>query len=176
VIERDVVRARELGVEGVAIGALGADGRVDASFVAELIARARPARVVFHRAFDWTPDALEALETLATLGVDRILTAGQAPRAVEGCERLRLLIERAGAGPTIVAAGGIRAADARALVVGAGVRELHLSAARPVKAGGWCPPVASGLASRARPLGPDEHRAPDPDELDAVRAALVPDA
>lgn len=170
VIERDVVRARERGVEGVAIGALTEDGRVDEGFVAELIARARPARVVFHRAFDWTRDAFEALEVLGRLGVDRILTSGGAARASEGRERLRDLVARAGAGLTIVAAGGVCAAEVRELVEVSGVREVHLSAARPVRTPG-APPGAR-LASRARGLEADEHRVPEGSELDALRVAL----
>ena len=45
-------------------------------------------KVVFHKAFDETPNGLEALKTLAELGVDEVLTSGQCKTAIEGAKNL----------------------------------------------------------------------------------------
>jgi len=42
--------------------------------------------VTFHRAFDLVDDPREALQRLCNLGVERILTSGQAKSALEGRE------------------------------------------------------------------------------------------
>ena len=47
---------------------------------------ARPHRVVCHKAFDETPDAMAALDALMALGVDEVLTSGHAKTAVEGAK------------------------------------------------------------------------------------------
>ena len=83
VMRRDVMHCRELGAEGVVLGVLLPDGSVDAPRTAALTALARPMDVVFHRAFDRTPDAERALDALIGLGIDRVLTSGQGATALE---------------------------------------------------------------------------------------------
>src|SRR6476619_4652392 len=73
----DIDTAKREGADGVVIGLLTADGEVDGPRTRELIARARPLSVTFHRAFDMTRDPFTALATLIELGVDRILTSGK---------------------------------------------------------------------------------------------------
>lgn len=128
IMRRDVVLAKELGADGVAIGALTADGHVDAEHMADLIAMAHPMRVCFHRAFDRVADQDEALELLVSLQVDLVLTSGGAPTAAEGAARLRHLVERADGRIGIVAAGKITAPVARQLVADTHVREVHARA------------------------------------------------
>ena len=61
--------------------------------------------VTFHKAFDAARDPFEALDDLIALGVDRVLTSGQAPTAMEGLAMLAELTRRA-AGRIAVMAGG----------------------------------------------------------------------
>ncbi len=125
VMRRDIVIAKELGADGIAIGALTPDGHVDAEHLAELIAVAHPMRICFHRAFDQVADQDEALELLVSLQVDLVLTSGAAPTAEAGIARIRHLVERADGRIGIVAAGKVTAANARAIVEATGVREVH---------------------------------------------------
>ena len=99
--------------------------------MAEMIALARPLNVTFHRAFDRTPNAAEALEALLSLGVDYVLTAGQAATALEGAEQLHALQVQAGDRLTILAGGGVRAHNVRDVVARSGVREVHANATDP---------------------------------------------
>lgn len=125
VMLRDVETAKDLGADGVVIGILLADGTVDSKRTRALIETARPMSVTFHRAFDMTRDAFEALETLIELGVDRILTSGQEPSAIEGLEMISQLVERAGKRITIMACGGLRTSNVGRFVAESNVTEIH---------------------------------------------------
>ncbi len=129
VLERDLDAARAAGAAGVALGCLTPDGDVDAAATARLVARARPLPVTFHRAFDLVRAPERALETLVGLGLARVLSSGQAATAFEGRTALAALVREARGRLTVIAGGGVRAENARALVAASGVRELHLSGA-----------------------------------------------
>jgi copper homeostasis protein len=125
IMSKDIAVARELGVDGVVIGALTAGGEVDAGRVAELITMASPMRIGFHRAFDQVRDQDEALELLVSLQVDHILTSGGAPTAMAGADRIRQLVERAGDRIAITAGGSVTKANAVELVKRTGVHWVH---------------------------------------------------
>jgi len=125
---RDIARARKLGAGGVVLGALDRTARLDREALARLLAAARPMAVTFHRAFDQVQDQLEALDTLCALGVERVLTSGQAITAEAGIPRLKLLVARAAGRIGILAGGGIRAQNVARIVAETGVREIHLRA------------------------------------------------
>lgn len=128
---KDIVAARALGVDGIVVGPLHSDHRIDTQQLAEFIQLARPMKVVMHRAFDQTPDMLLALDTLVSLGVDYVLTAGQSPTALDGAEQLQTLQARAGTQLTVLAGGNVRGHNVRELVSRAGVREVHARGTDP---------------------------------------------
>src|ERR1035437_11103933 len=86
---------------------------------------ASPLRVGFHRAFDQVRDQDEALELLVSLQVDHILTSGGAKSAMEGADRIKQLVERAGDRIGLIAGGSITAANAAELVKKTGVGSVH---------------------------------------------------
>ncbi len=122
----DIAEARRLGMAGVVIGALTPEGRIDERVTATLIEAARPMSVTFHRAFDLTVGAIEAMEALARLGVERVLTSGQANTAVEGLDLIRELVGRSAGRVTVMAGGGVDEDNALRIVRETGVKELHL--------------------------------------------------
>lgn len=128
VMRRDVELCAAAGVDGVALGVLRRDGSVDRERTAELVERAGPLQVTFHRAFDMTRDPEEALEALCELGVERVLTSGAARTALEGAGLIARLVERAGTRLAVMAGGGVRAANAAELLRRTGARELHFTA------------------------------------------------
>lgn len=131
VMANDIVTARTLGVDGVVLGPLQRDDTVHMQQLAMLVQIAQPMRVVFHRAFDRTPDPLAALHTLSLTGVSMVLTSGQAPTALEGAATLQRLGQRAGDRVTILAGGGVRGANVRDVVLRSGVREVHARGTDP---------------------------------------------
>ena len=129
-MRRDVAIARELGADGIVIGGLLPNGEVDAALTGMLVDAANALPVTFHRAFDLTPDLEASLESLANAGVQRVLTAGGASTAAEGASSLATLVRRAGSRIVVMAGGGVREENVRALVSISGVREVHVRLTR----------------------------------------------
>ncbi len=127
-MKRDIQAAKSLGASGVVLGSLTRQGRVDLERSAWLIEQARPLSVTFHKAFDATRDPFEALDDLITLGVDRVLTSGHAPTAIEGLKTLVELTRRAN-GKLVVMAGGSITRAQIGPIIAAGLREIHLGSA-----------------------------------------------
>ena len=91
-MEEDIRICRQLGVDGVVIGCLKADGSIDIENNQRLKNAAGDMSVTFHRAFDRCANPMLALEQLCELGIDRILTSGQQPTAEQGIDLLRTTI------------------------------------------------------------------------------------
>jgi len=82
-----------------------------------------------------TPDPFEALATLISLGVDRVLTSGQEPSVLEGLPLIIELIRRAGDRIIVMPGGGITTRNVERIVAAAKPKELHF-AALSLEAGG----------------------------------------
>lgn len=125
-------------VVGVVLGALTPLGEVDAEAMHRLIAAAGALPVTFHRAFDETRDLLAAYETMITLGIERVLTAGGPSSAVEGIEMLAELVQRshsADGRPAVLVGGSVRPPNVRKILLETGAREIHLRAQRSSERG-----------------------------------------
>ena len=128
IMKADIDTAKAEAADGVVIGLLKSDGTIDEERSAELIARARPLSVTFHRAFDMTPDPFAALETLIRLGVERVLTSGQEPTVLEGLPLITELVRRAGDRIIVMPGGGITARNVERILAAARPREIHFAA------------------------------------------------
>jgi copper homeostasis protein len=128
VLRHDLLVLRAIGVDGVVTGFLTADGQVDERRLADVLEHARGLPVTFHRAFDLLADPLAAIDTLARLGCARILTSGQARRAIDGASAIAAANRRAAGRLVLLAGAGVRSEHVRALVDTTGVGEVHLSA------------------------------------------------
>ena len=161
VMRRDVSTARELGADGVVIGGLRPDSTVDVELVQMLVEEARELPVTFHRAFDFTPDLVKSLESLADAGVQRVLTSGGAPTAAEGANVIADLVQQAGRRLVVMAGGGVREENVRSLVSVSGVREVHVRLTRLERSGDLS--QRNGLRVR-KPLPQDEAAFEETDE------------
>ena len=133
VMKSDILAAKELGADGVVIGVLNIDGRVDKKRTRELIELARPMNVTFHRAFDMTADPFGALHDLIELKVDRILTSGQKNTAMEGIRLISDLVKEAGDKVIIMPGCGITPENIARLATETEAREFHVFAVKKVK-------------------------------------------
>ncbi len=121
----DIETARRLGMDGVVLGILKEDGHVDIRRTRELVERARPLPVTFHRAFDVSADLRKSLEDVIQTGAARLLTSGGAAAAPEGLAALAGLVDAAGDRILIVPGSGINASNALRVAQHTRAREFH---------------------------------------------------
>jgi copper homeostasis protein len=128
VMLHEVEACKSAGCEGVVIGMLLPDGRIDKIHCSRLIEKAYPMGVCFHRAFDWTRNPYEALEDIIEMGCERILTSGQQPTAILGAALIRDLVVQADGRIQIMAGSGVRASNILDLKNETGCSNFHSSA------------------------------------------------
>ncbi len=122
----DIAFARDLGLEGVVIGASREDGSLDMAALKEMCTAAGPLRICLHRVFDLVPDPFVAIDQAADLGISRILTSGQHPAIEKGIPLLHRLVQHAGDRLDIMPGGGVNPTNISA-ILGCGVRQIHSS-------------------------------------------------
>lgn len=126
-MHRDISHAKRLGAPGVVFGVLTPDGEIDATAMRSLIAEAEGMAITCHRAIDQVRDVFGALDTLAGLGVHRVLSNGQAATVSEGVDTLRQMVAFA-QGRVKIMAAGVRPHNVREIIAQTGVDEVHSSA------------------------------------------------
>jgi copper homeostasis protein len=129
----DILFCKEHGAKGAVFGILHADGSVDKERNAELVRLARPMQVTFHRAFDMSRNPIRAMEDIISLGIDRILTSGQAANALAGADLTAELIKRAVGRIIIMPGGGINEDNVSGLLQITGATEIHASLRSPIQ-------------------------------------------
>jgi copper homeostasis protein len=124
-MKKSIRFAKQLQVEGVVLGILTDDSRIDVARTRELVALASPGPVTFHRAFDECADLRVALEDVAKTGATRLLTSGGKRTAPEALEVLGELVRIAGERLIVMPGSGLHAGNIREAVRKTGAREFH---------------------------------------------------
>ena len=132
VMLHEVEACKYAGCDGVVIGMLTPDGRVDKIHSSRLVEKAYPMGVCFHRAFDWTRNPFESLEDIIEIGCERILTSGQQPTAMLGASLIKDLVLQSDGRIRIMPGSGIRASNILDLKKETGATAFH-SSARMIK-------------------------------------------
>ena len=172
VVRRDIDLSLAHGVDGLVFGVLTEDGCVDGPRCRELIRQAGDKPVVFHRAFDVTPDPFVALEQLIDLGVRRILTSGQETSAYNGAAMIAELIHRASGRIEILPAAGINRFTVADVVARTGCTQVHASLRSRRRDGSTAarPHISFGAAAAH---GEEHFDATDADAIRRVRELLT---
>ncbi len=103
----DIKILKTLRPGGFVIGALLSDGTLDLETIKEQLEAIGDFPVTFHRAFDMCKNPEEAIDVLAGLGIENILTSGLYQNASEGVENLARFKEIAGGRIHIMAGSGV---------------------------------------------------------------------
>ena len=137
----------ENGADGISFGFLNSDATINVTEtkkMVELIHQYQK-KAVFHRAFDCVDDPMHAIKQLIDCGVDRILTSGLQPTAMQGASVLEKLQSEFGDQIELLAGSGINANNIRALKEQTGLHQFHGSCKE------WCkdPTTSVGNVSYA---------------------------
>lgn len=127
VIKREVTMFEEAQADGVVIGCLKSDGTFDMPKMQALKRLSGEMKITVHRAFDMVKDPIGALKQLMELGIDSILTSGQAKCCISGSTLLQMLIETSEQKVNIMAGSGVKADTIRQLLTATGVKHFHMS-------------------------------------------------
>jgi copper homeostasis protein len=124
-MRRELDAAKEFQMDGVVLGLLDAQGQVDIARTKDLVDRARPLPVTFHRAFDECVDLRRALEDVIKTGAARLLTSGGKRTAPEALGVLGELVRIAGERLIVMPGSGLHAGNIWEAVAKTGAREYH---------------------------------------------------
>lgn len=160
------------GAAGIVLGALTRDAQIDVEATARLIEAAKSVNssieITFHKAFDQLRMPLPALDVLAELGVDRVLSSGQAQRAVDGVTLLAAMTA-CSSGVEIMAGGGVLPADIAELAQRAQVDAIHFSA----KQSGPAVPMSHISLGTADGANPNAYFVTDQGLIRSARAEIT---
>lgn len=132
-IAEDIRLFRELGADGVVVGCLKADGSLDSDRMKFLREQAGPLQMTLHRAFDVCRDPYQALEEAVSLGINTILTSGQAPDCIKGKEVLKKLIRQADGRIEILVGSGVNAEVIRQLAGEIHASSFHMTGKKMIR-------------------------------------------
>lgn len=134
-MREDTQMFRELGADGAVAGCLKEDGYLDVDRMSELRECADSLRFTLHRAFDVCRDPYQALEEAVSLGIDTILTSGQASCCAEGRGILKKLIAQADERIEILVGGGVNDEVIRSMIEDVRASSFHMSGKQIIKSG-----------------------------------------
>lgn len=124
----------ENGADGISFGFLNSDATINVTETKKMVELIHQYQkeAVFHRAFDCVDDPMHAIKQLIDCGVDRILTSGLQPTAMQGASVLEKLQSEFGNRIELLAGSGINANNIRALKEQTGLHQFHGSCKE------WC--------------------------------------
>ncbi len=128
-MERECCNLLEHGADGIAFGCLREDGSLDREKNQKLVEHIKRfgKEAVFHRAFDCCRNPYTAMEQLISMGVDRVLTSGLKPTAIQGAALIGELQGCFGGRIEILAGSGVNKDNVRELLERTGIRQVHSS-------------------------------------------------
>lgn len=116
-------------VDGLVFGFLNSDSSFNKELNKEFVDLCHDAKIdaVIHRSFDRAEDPYEAIETLIEIGADRILTSGQAAKAIDGLDLLKDLQEKYGDQIELVVGSGVNKDNIKEILEKTNVNQVHAS-------------------------------------------------
>jgi copper homeostasis protein len=124
-MREEIKHAKSLGADGIVLGLLDPDARIDIPRTHQLVQLACPLPVTFHRAIDMTPDLPIAVEAVIQTGATRILSSGGAADACSGMSTLTQMVQLAKERIVIMPGGGVSKKNVEQIAKATRAKEFH---------------------------------------------------
>ena len=139
VMLKDAENLLKANADGIVFGFLNEDNTIDTErtrIMSDLIHSYRK-EAIFHKAFDETPDQIQACQDLISCYIDRILTSGKAvyPDILEGCERIRQLKEIYYNQIQFLPGGGVRVENIQDVIRTSTCNQIHMTSKKEYPGG-----------------------------------------
>lgn len=128
IMRADILAAKQFAMDGIVLGILRENSRIDIERTRSLVELAHPLPVTFHRAFDVSENLETSLEDVIQTGASRILTSGGQPHATDALPALARLGQAARGRIRLMPCGGINADNLLQVVQETQAQEFHSSA------------------------------------------------
>lgn len=115
------------GADGLVFGFLHEDGTLDVERCRQLAELAGTKEKVFHRAIDVAEDWKTMLSQLIDLGMDRVLTSGQAPDVFYGLDVIQEMMEFARGRIQIMPGAGVNLKNIDRILSVTGCTQIHVA-------------------------------------------------
>ena len=90
----DISTFKKIDIDGIVIGCLKEDDEIDLKKINLLTDKARPLKVIFHKAIDMTSDPLKSLKNLIKYSnINGVLTSGGFKKAEDGIKLLKKMLD-----------------------------------------------------------------------------------
>lgn len=128
VMKADIEDVKQIGCEGIVIGALDENGHIHQKMLEELLKVSGELNVTFHRAFDELADLEKGLDILLQYpNIKTILTSGGSAGKIEDhVAILRKLVQKADQRMEILLGGGVHAENIHQLIRETGSNSVHI--------------------------------------------------
>ena len=90
----DISTFKKIDIDGIVIGCLNKDDEIDLKKINLLVEKAKPLKVIFHKAIDITSDPLKSLKNLIKYSnINGVLTSGGFKKAEDGVKLLKKMLD-----------------------------------------------------------------------------------
>ena len=125
-MKSEIDQAKQAGAAGVVFGLLNKENRIDVYNTSILAEYAQPLPVTFHKAIDVLDNPVEGAKIVSTIpGINRILTSGGKPTALEGKNNILKMMEVSKGKITILVAGKVLDSNIEEIRQLTGAEEFH---------------------------------------------------
>lgn len=127
-IQRDILAALNIGVDGIVVGIMTEEGGIDLKKMKIIRELTKGHKLTFHRAFDLCINYEKAIEDIAKIGCDRLLTSGQEKFAHLACNnKLKHIVKLVNNRYHVVAGAGITPDNVSEIIKQSKVPGIHCS-------------------------------------------------
>lgn len=129
----DIDAVKQAHLDGIVIGILDQEGRLDIDKFSEIVEYAKPLKVSLHRAFDVAKNSEDDIEKLIDIGIIRILTSGKMLNAPSGSNLITSLQKSYGNKIEIMPGSGVTSDNLEELYKTTGCKSYHMSGKKKVQ-------------------------------------------